>query len=82
MRLNYLLVFIPIAFALRWFEANPVFVFVAAALSIIPLAGLMGRATECSGFLPRPDDWRATQCVAGKRAGDHHFDVGATQGTR
>jgi Ca2+:H+ antiporter len=47
MRLNYLLVFIPIAFALRWFEANPVFVFVAAALSIIPLAGLMGRATEC-----------------------------------
>lgn len=46
MKLNYLLVFIPIAIALRWFEVNPILVFATAALSITPLAGLMGRATE------------------------------------
>jgi len=46
MGLNLLLVFIPIAVGLDWYGANPVMVFVAAALAIIPLAGLMGRATE------------------------------------
>ncbi|HEX4967767.1 MAG TPA: calcium/proton exchanger, partial [Nitrospiraceae bacterium] len=29
-----------------WYDANPVAVFAAAALAIIPLAGLMGRSTE------------------------------------
>ena len=46
MGLNLLLVFIPIAVMLDWYGASPVAVFVASALAIIPLAGLMGRATE------------------------------------
>ena len=46
MSLNLLLVFIPIAVALDWYGANPVAVFVVSALAIVPLAGLMGRATE------------------------------------
>jgi len=46
MGLNLLLVFIPIAVALDWYGISPVAVFIASALAIIPLAGLMGRATE------------------------------------
>ena len=46
MGLNLLLVFIPIAVGLDWYGANPVAVFAAAALAIVPLAGLMGRSTE------------------------------------
>ena len=46
MNLRWLLVFIPIGIALAWFHANPTLVFMVAALSIIPLAGLMGDATE------------------------------------
>jgi len=46
MNLNWLLVFIPVGIALDWFGANPIFVFAASALAIIPLAGLMGDATE------------------------------------
>lgn len=46
MGLNLLLVFIPIAVGLNWYGANPVAVFAAAALAIVPLAGLMGRSTE------------------------------------
>jgi Ca2+:H+ antiporter len=46
MKLNWLLVFIPIGVALDWFGANPILVFLASALAIVPLAGLMGDATE------------------------------------
>ncbi|MDF0644233.1 MAG: calcium/proton exchanger [Nitrospira sp.] len=46
MGLNLLLVFIPVALALDWYEANPIAVFCASALAIVPLAGLMGQATE------------------------------------
>jgi Ca2+:H+ antiporter len=46
MNLNWLLVFIPIGIGLDRFGANPVLVFAASALAIIPLAGLMGDATE------------------------------------
>lgn len=46
MKLNWLLVFIPLGFILDWIEANPILVFAASALAIIPLAGLMGDATE------------------------------------
>lgn len=46
MKLNWLLLFIPIALGLAWFDVNPIIVFVASALAIIPLAGLMGDATE------------------------------------
>jgi Ca2+:H+ antiporter len=41
-----LLVFIPIGIALDWMAANPILVFFASALAIIPLAALMGDATE------------------------------------
>jgi Ca2+:H+ antiporter len=46
MGLNLLLVFVPIAVALDWYGASPVAVFAVSALAIVPLAGLMGRATE------------------------------------
>src|SRR3974390_1968546 len=46
MSLNWLLVFIPIALGLDWFGAGPILVFAASALAIVPLAGLMGDATE------------------------------------
>jgi Ca2+:H+ antiporter len=46
MKLNWLLVFIPFAIALDWLGANPTLVFLASALAIVPLAGLMGDATE------------------------------------
>jgi Ca2+:H+ antiporter len=44
--LNWLLAFIPIGLGLHWFGASPVLVFLASALAIVPLAGLMGDATE------------------------------------
>jgi len=44
--LESLLVAIPVAFALWYFEAGAVWVFVASGVAIVPLAGLMGRATE------------------------------------
>jgi len=45
-KLNVLLVFIPVALALEWLHASEVWVFGAAALAIVPLAGLIGLATE------------------------------------
>jgi len=44
--LNLLLIFIPISIVLFLIEAGAVFVFFSSALAIVPLAGLMGRATE------------------------------------
>ncbi|HVG30620.1 MAG TPA: calcium/proton exchanger [Pyrinomonadaceae bacterium] len=46
--LNWLLVFVPVAILLRFVPsfANPTALFVVSCLAIIPLAGLMGRATE------------------------------------
>ena len=46
MNLNWLLVFVPVSVGLNWMGANPVLVFLTSALAIIPLAGLMGDATE------------------------------------
>ena len=46
MKLNWLLVFIPIAIALDFLKFNPILVFAISALAIVPLAGLMGDATE------------------------------------
>ncbi len=43
---GYLLPAIPIAIAASWFGASPVVRFLAAGVAIIPLAGVMGRATE------------------------------------
>ncbi|HEX7119227.1 MAG TPA: calcium/proton exchanger [Longimicrobiales bacterium] len=45
--LMLLLVFVPVALALEYvFHAGGIVVFIASSLAIIPLAGLMGRATE------------------------------------
>ena len=44
--LDFLLVFVPVTIALEVLRADPLMVFVAAGLAIIPLAGLLGRATE------------------------------------
>ena len=46
MSLNWLLVFLPIGIGLNWFGASPILVFLTSALAIVPLAGLMGDATE------------------------------------
>ncbi|MFM8333077.1 MAG: calcium/proton exchanger [Candidatus Methylumidiphilus sp.] len=52
MNLKWLLACIPLALGLDWFNAPPTLVFIVSALSIIPLAGLMGDATEAlSRFL-------------------------------
>src|SRR5580700_2209050 len=45
-RLNWLLIFIPIAIALDWIGVDPILLFGVSALAIVPLAGLMGDATE------------------------------------
>jgi len=44
--LSFLLVFIPIGLVLEFIHASPVWIFVASALAIVPLAGQMGTATE------------------------------------
>ena len=41
-----LLVFVPIAIVLEFMHADPTWVFIASSAAIIPLAGLMGKATE------------------------------------
>jgi len=46
LNLNWLLAFIPVALALDWWGASPILVFGASAAGIIPLAALMGDATE------------------------------------
>jgi Ca2+:H+ antiporter len=47
-RLDWLLVFVPVAIALRFVPSleNPTALFIVSCLAIIPLAGWMGRATE------------------------------------
>lgn len=44
--LSLLLVFVPAAVVLERVHADPVWVFAASALAIVPLAGQMGKATE------------------------------------
>lgn len=44
--LKYLLIFIPISFFADYIKLSPLWVFILSALAIIPLAGLMGEATE------------------------------------
>jgi Ca2+:H+ antiporter len=44
--LDVLLVFVPLTITLELIKADPLLVFISAAFAIIPLAGLMGRATE------------------------------------
>ncbi len=44
--LDVMLIFIPIAAILNFTHANPIYVFIASGLAIVPLAGWMGKATE------------------------------------
>lgn len=43
---HWLLLAAPVTAALKWFGIGDIWIFVASGLAIIPLAGLMGRATE------------------------------------
>lgn len=45
-RLSWLLLFIPCSIVLWLFQVGEVWLFLASALAIVPLAGLIGRATE------------------------------------
>lgn len=44
--LNCLLIFFPLVIVLEIFQASPVIIFFFSCLGIIPLAGIMGKATE------------------------------------
>jgi len=44
--ISLLLIFVPIAILLELLHANPIAIFAASGLAIVPLAGWMGRATE------------------------------------
>ena len=46
MSLNWLLVLVPVAIILALLHLNPILVFAVSALAIVPLARLMGDATE------------------------------------
>jgi len=45
-KLYLLLALVPLALALEWSHADPLLIFITSGLAIIPLAGLMGEATE------------------------------------
>jgi Ca2+:H+ antiporter len=44
--LYFLLLAVPVAFLLRWRHGGELWIFIASCVAILPLAGLMGRATE------------------------------------
>ena len=52
--LKYFLIFIPISIAAELLHFSPTLIFVFAALAIVPLAGLMGSATEEISFYSGP----------------------------
>lgn len=52
--LKYLLIFIPISIIAEFMHASPTILFILSALAIIPLAGLMGEATEQISFYTGP----------------------------
>lgn len=44
--MRWMLICVPVAFALQWMDANPVLVFCMALAAVIPLVDLMGSSTE------------------------------------
>jgi len=52
--LRYLLIFVPISFVAEFTHLSQTIMFVVSALAIIPLAGLMGEATEEISFYSGP----------------------------
>jgi Ca2+:H+ antiporter len=53
-RLNWLLLFVPISLVLRLIHVADLWIFLSAALAIVPLAGLIGLATEAMGAYAGP----------------------------
>ena len=75
--LNLLLIFVPIAIVLEYIvHARAEWIFVTSCLAIIPLAGLMGKATEHLAEHVGRRDWRTSQCHVRKRRGAHYRDHG------
>jgi Ca2+:H+ antiporter len=54
MKLNWLLMFIPVGLGLHWYGANPIIVFAASALALVPLAALIGEATDALASFTGP----------------------------
>ena len=54
LNLNYLMIFIPIAIWLYFSEAQPLIVFAAAAITIVPLSKIVGTSTETLGTFLGP----------------------------
>lgn len=52
--MRYMLIFVPISFIAEFMAFDPKYVFLLAALAIVPLAGLMGEATEEISFYAGP----------------------------
>ena len=52
--LKFMLIFIPISIIGKFMHFSPAVMFILAALSIIPLAGLMGEGTEEISFYAGP----------------------------
>ena len=48
--LKFMLLFVPISFIGKFLNFSPTIMFILAALSIIPLAGIMGEGTEEISF--------------------------------
>ena len=52
--LRALLIFVPVAVLVDFLGWDPVWVFFAAALGVVPLAGLLGQATEALAYYTGP----------------------------
>lgn len=52
--LKYMLIFIPISFIAKFMNASGTIMFILSCLSIVPLAGLMGKGTEEISFYAGP----------------------------
>ena len=52
--LKYMLIFIPISFIAKFMNASGTIIFILSCLSIVPLAGLMGKGTEEISFYAGP----------------------------
>jgi Ca2+:H+ antiporter len=70
--LRWLLLLIPVAILVELAHWSEVLLFATSALAVIPLAGLMGEATEALAEKTGPRIGGLTQCDAGQRCRAHH----------
>ena len=72
--LTWLLLFVPIAIVLRFWPGaeNPTALFICSAIGILPLAGLMGRATEALAARMGEGAARIIECHIWERGGTDH----------